>query len=126
KTYGYAGKGHAINAAIGQGGVDVTPLQQAVVYAAIGNGGYVYKPQIVRRLKTPDGRSVQEFAPQLARDGRLPIKPKNLQVVHKGLTLVVNQPGGTAFRSRLIDVQFAGKTGTAQVVKLGKQQQLKT
>jgi penicillin-binding protein 2 len=126
KTYGFAGKGHVINASIGQGGVDVTPLQQAVAYAAIGNGGYVYKPQIVRRLETPTGKAVQEFGPQLARDGRLPVKPETLQVVREALTLVVNQPGGTAYRSRLTDVQFAGKTGTAQVVKLGKQQQQKT
>jgi penicillin-binding protein 2 len=126
KAYGFAGKGHAINASIGQGGVDVTPLQQAVAYAAIANGGYVYKPQIVKRLETPDGRVVQEFGPQNAREGRLPIKPENLQIIREALTSVVNVPGGTAYRSRLPDIKFAGKTGTAQVAKLGGKQNLKT
>jgi len=125
KTYGFAGKGHAINASIGQGGVDVTPLQQAVAYAAIANGGFVYKPQIVRRVETADGRIKQEFPPVLARE-RLNIKPENLAIVREGLSMVVNQPGGTGYRSRLLDVKVAGKTGTAQVVKLGGKQNNKT
>jgi penicillin-binding protein 2 len=126
KVYGFNGKGHAINASIGQGGVDVTPLQQAVAYAAVANGGWVYRPQIVRRIENADGRVVQEFAPRLAREGRLPVKPEYLQLIRESLTKVVNEPGGTAYRSRLLDVRFAGKTGTAQVAKLGARQQLKT
>jgi penicillin-binding protein 2 len=126
KVYGFNGRGHAINASIGQGGVDVTPLQQAVAYAAVANGGFLYKPQIVRRIETGDGHIEQEFGPLLAREGRLPIKPENLQLIREALTLVVNKPGGTAYRSRLPDIQFAGKTGTAQVIKLGAKQNNKT
>ncbi len=126
KVYGFNGKGHAINASIGQGGVDVTPLQQAVAYAAIANGGYVYRPQVVRRIESADGRVVREFGPILAREGRVPAKPESLKVLREALTLVVNKPGGTGYRSRLPDLEFAGKTGTAQVVKLGAKQNNKT
>ena len=44
--------------------------------------------------------------------------------MRSGLVAVVNEPGGTAYRSRLPDLQFAGKTGTAQVMKLGQKQKL--
>ena len=121
-------RSHAINASIGQGEVNVTPLQQAVAYAAIANGGQVWKPQIVRRIESPDGKVLREFEPELdlanGREGKLDVKPEHLAAVRAGLTAVVNELGGTAYRSRLPDIQFAGKTGTAQVMKLGQKQKL--
>jgi len=123
-------RAHAINASIGQGEINVTPLQQAVAYAAIANGGTVWKPQIVQRIESPDGKVVKEFKPEPdvnnGREGKLGVKPEYLAAVRAGLVAVVNEPGGTAFRSRLPDLKFAGKTGTAQVVKLGQKQNLKT
>src|SRR5467141_4657475 len=75
-------RSHAINASIGQGEVNVTPLQQAVAYAAIANGGTVWTPQIVRRIETPEGKVVREFEPQPdvnnGRGGKLDVKPQNL------------------------------------------------
>ena len=128
KVYGAYTKGHAINAAIGQGEINVTPLQQAVAYAAIANGGTVFKPQIVRRVEGPDGHVVKEFQPELdlanGHQGKLDVKPQYLDAVKKGLYAVVNEVGGTAYRHRLVDVLFAGKTGTAQVVALGQKQKL--
>ena len=115
-------RAQAINAAIGQGEVNVTPLQQAVAYAAIANGGEVWVPQIVKRIESPDGKVLQQFQPQEAR--KLGVKETSLAAIRAGLVAVVNEPGGTAFRSRLPDVQFAGKTGTAQVMKLGQKQKL--
>jgi penicillin-binding protein 2 len=115
-------RSQAINASIGQGEINVTPLQQAVAYAAIANGGEVLRPQIVRRVETPEGRVVREFKPEVLR--KLPVKESSLAAVRAGLVAVVNEPGGTAYRSRLADVQFAGKTGTAQVMKLGQKQKL--
>ena len=115
-------RAHAINASIGQGEVNVTPLQQAVAYAAIANGGNVLRPQIVRRIEMPDGRVEREFKPDVLR--KLGLKDASLAAVRAGLVAVVNEPGGTAFRSRLRDVRFAGKTGTAQVMKLGQKQKL--
>ena len=128
KVFGTYTKGHAVNASIGQGEINVTPLQQAVAYAAIANGGTVWKPQHVKRIEAPDGRTLKEFAPERdlanGHDGRLDVKESSLALVRAGLVAVVNEPGGTAFRSRLPDVQFAGKTGTAQVVTLGSKQKL--
>lgn len=110
-------KGMALNTAIGQGDVNVTPLQLAVVYAAIGNGGHVYQPQVVERVETPEGKVLEEFAPKLVRD--IGMTPEQHAIMIDALTAVVNEPGGTAFRSRLGDVTVAGKTGTAQVARLG-------
>jgi len=123
-------RAHAINASIGQGEINVTPLQQAVAYAAIANGGTVWKPQIIQRIEAPDGKVVREFKPEPdvnnGHEGKLGVKPEYLAAVRAGLVAVVNEPGGTAYRSRLPDIKFAGKTGTAQVVKLGQKQNLKT
>jgi penicillin-binding protein 2 len=111
-------KGMALNSAIGQGDDNVTPLQLAMVYAAIANGGQVYQPQLVRRIETPDGARMEEFQPKLLRS--IDIHPNHRKVIVDALTAVVNEAGGTAFRSRLKDVVIAGKTGTAQVARLGK------
>ncbi len=110
-------KGMALNTAIGQGDVNVTPLQLAVLYAAVGNGGRVYQPQVVERIETPDGEVVQQYDAKLVRE--VPISPEHHAVLIDALTSVVNEPGGTAFRSRLSEVTVAGKTGTAQVARLG-------
>jgi penicillin-binding protein 2 len=121
-------RAHAINASIGQGEINVTPLQQAVAYAAIANGGNVLKPQIVLRIEAPDGRVLKSFQPEPdlnnGHGGKLEVKESSLQAIRAGLLAVVNEPGGTAYRSRLRDLTFAGKTGTAQVMKLGKAQKV--
>jgi len=110
-------KGMALNTAIGQGDVNVTPLQLAVVYAAIGNGGHVFQPQVVERIETPDGRVIEAFEPKVMRE--VEILPEQKKIIVDALSAVVNEPGGTAFRSRLGEVEVAGKTGTAQVARLG-------
>jgi penicillin-binding protein 2 len=111
-------KGLALNSVIGQGDVNVTPLQLTMVYATIANGGHVYRPQLVRRLETPDGRTIQEYQPEVLRE--MDFDPEARQVVVDALTAVVNEPGGTAYRARLPEVLIAGKTGTSQVIALGK------
>jgi penicillin-binding protein 2 len=111
-------KGMALNSVIGQGDVNVTPLQLTMAYAAVANGGHLYKPQLVRRLETPDGRTLQEFQPQVIRE--LDLDPEARALVVDALASVVNEAGGTGYRSRLADVRIAGKTGTAQVVAIGK------
>lgn len=110
--------GAALNAAIGQGAVNVTPLQLAMAYAAIANGGTLYRPQIVRRIERPDGSVVKAFGPVAVR--QIGADPSTIAFLHDALAGVVNTPGGTAWRSRLPDVVMAGKTGTAQVVAMGK------
>jgi penicillin-binding protein 2 len=109
-------RGMAVNLAIGQGDVNVTPMQQLVFYGALATN-VVWKPQVVLRVEDPDGKVLQEFAPQ--ERSRLALKKTTRDTVMKGLLAAVNEPYGTAYRSRLEDVVMAGKTGTAQVVKMG-------
>ncbi len=111
-------KGLALNTAIGQGDNNVTPMQLAVLYAALANGGTVYQPQVARRIETPSGEPLRSFEPVV--QGRLEVPKEHLAIVRRGLEMVVNEPGGTAYSKRLKDVRVAGKTGTAQVVRLGK------
>jgi penicillin-binding protein 2 len=110
-------KGMALNTSIGQGDVDVTPLQLAMVYATIANGGKYYRPQLVERIESPEGEVLKAFGPDHVRT--VDMAPEERKVVVDALVSVVNEPGGTAFRHRLKDVVVAGKTGTTQVVRLG-------
>ncbi|HEY6100203.1 MAG TPA: penicillin-binding protein 2, partial [Anaeromyxobacter sp.] len=109
-------KGMAVNLAIGQGDVNVTPMQQLVFYGALATG-VLWKPQVVLRVEDANGKVLQEFAP--AERGHLDVKKSTRDTVLRGLLAAVNEPFGTAWWSRLKDVTMAGKTGTAQVVKLG-------
>jgi len=110
-------KGLALNTAIGQGDVNVTPLQLAVLYSAVGNKGRVLQPQIVHRLETPEGKTLEAFSPKQVREIAMTDEQHKLLV--DALVSVVNEPGGTATRIRSPDVTIAGKTGTAQVARLG-------
>jgi penicillin-binding protein 2 len=116
-------KGMALNSAIGQGDDNVTPLQLAGVYAAIANGGTLYKPQLVQRIEDLDGRVVQPFYPEVVRT--VDMNPAHRKVIVEGLIAVTNEAGGTAFRAtqsykqKMKDIVVAGKTGTAQVVAIG-------
>jgi penicillin-binding protein 2 len=116
-TRGGYTKGMALNSSIGQGDDNVTPLQLAMVYAAIANGGTLYQPQLVRRLISADGQVEEALQPKVVRE--LHIDPEHHRILVDALSAVVNEPGGTAYRSRLPDIAIAGKTGTAQVVSLG-------
>ncbi|ACL64798.1 penicillin-binding protein 2 [Anaeromyxobacter dehalogenans 2CP-1] len=109
-------RGMAVNLSIGQGDVNVTPMQQLVFYGALATGK-IWKPQVVLRVEDPDGQVLQAFTPETR--GELPVKPSTRDTVLKGLLAAVNQPFGTAYSQRSADYVMAGKTGTAQVVKLG-------
>ncbi len=110
--------GFTLNAAIGQGNTKVTVLQLAMAYAALGNHGTLYAPQVVRSIESHDGKVEVDFAPQLRRTLALP--PDSLQAVLEGMHGVVNEPGGTAYKERTEKVDVAGKTGTAQVSKISQ------
>lgn len=107
-------KGETLSIVIGQGFNLTTPLQMAMVVAAIGNGGTRYRPQLVKTIRTADGNTLFESKPEAV--GKLPISDKTLQLVREGLFKAVNDRHGTAWRSRLAGVGMCGKTGTAQVV----------
>jgi penicillin-binding protein 2 len=104
--------GFTLNTSIGQGATTVTPLQLALAYAAMANGGTVYSPQLVRAVETTDGSVVQDFPPRVRQKAK--IAPENLARVNEALIAVVNDPKGTAYPVRDASLEVAGKTGTAQ------------
>jgi len=105
--------GDTLNASIGQGYVLATPMQVAVAYAALANGGTVYRPQVVRQIIRPGGEIVRDWAPDALR--RPNINPEYIKLINKALVDVVNDPGGTGGKARMKSVIVAGKTGTSQI-----------
>ncbi len=123
-------KGYVVNNSIGQGDIAVTPLQLAMAYAAIGNNGVLLAPQLVREIRDHEGNVIHQFAPVVR--WRIPIGPEFLTGMRTGLAQVLEQggtahglfwrrkPPGLAEWMRKSGVTLAGKTGTAQVVRMGK------
>lgn len=112
--------GETMVVAIGQGHITVTPLQMAVLYAAIANKGDIYKPHLVRAMER-GGKEISIYKPAPA--GRLPFNQKTLSIIRKGLYEVVQGHGekeGTGIMAKMEKVKAAGKTGTAQVVGKNK------
>ncbi len=107
--------GETVIAAIGQGYVLTTPLQLAVMTAALANGGKVLKPQIVNRIEDWNNQSTHLFEPELIR--QLDHSSAHLQAIQEGMFAVVNEPRGTGRPAQLEEVMVAGKTGTSQVVR---------
>ncbi len=106
-----------ISVGIGQGPLVVTPLQVAVMMAAIANGGTIYRPHALRMVEHagPDGNVTRlNVPPQELR--RVTLSPDVLRHVHDGLWKVVNEQGGTGGNARIDGLDIAGKTGTAQVI----------
>jgi len=108
--------GENIPIAIGQGFDLVTPLQLANAYAALANGGTVWRPRLVKQIEEADGRIIKMFPP--VKTGALKLSAQHLELIRKGLWGVVNEPGGTGGALRRAEGDVAGKTGTSQVVGL--------
>ena len=105
--------GETLSISIGQGFNLVTPLQMAVFIAAVGNGGTLYRPRIVKSIEDSEGNIVKSIEPEIT--GGLPASKETLSLVQKGLLEVVHGDRGTARRIRTKGINIAGKTGTAQV-----------
>jgi penicillin-binding protein 2 len=110
--------GETLSIAIGQGFNLVTPLQMAVFIGAVGNGGTLYRPRLVKTIEDSEGNIVKEIEPEIT--GGLPAGKETLKIVQNALLKVVHDERGTAKRIRLKDVEIAGKTGTAQVFSIKK------
>jgi len=108
--------GETLSVAIGQGFNLVTPIQMVALTAAVANGGMRFKPTLVKAIVAPDGEPVP--LPEPTPVGRLSASEKTLRLIREGLVNVVNTRSGTAWWARLEEVQFGGKTGTAQVVAM--------
>lgn len=93
----------------GQANVLVTPLQMAMVSAAIANGGVLMKPGLVQSIIAPDLKVLQEFSPEVFSK---PISNQSSQTMTK--LMVDNVANGAASNGRIGGVEVAGKTGTAQ------------
>ena len=106
----------AVNMSIGQGEVQVTPLQMARLFATIANDGRIYRPQLVQRVGIFGENPSFEMQPDMIRDAN--IKPEVIHMVQSALCSVTTEQGGTAEhifrRSPLQDLVVCGKTGTAQ------------
>ncbi|MEV6791379.1 penicillin-binding protein 2 [Streptomyces sp. NPDC051320] len=111
--------GDSVNYAIGQGDTLLTPIQEAVMYSAIANGGTMYQPSVGKAIISADGRTVQPIKPTVA--GKLPDTKKTVSYIDKALEGVVTS--GTAawqFGGWPQDkIALHAKTGTAEVA--GKQ-----
>ncbi len=107
-------RGETLSVAIGQGANLATPLQMAVMIAAVGNGGVLPTPRV---LKIAEGETVHENATSEPGEAyRLPASKKTLGIVKKGLWEVVNGSRGTARVAHVNGIDIIGKTGTSQVV----------
>ena len=107
-------EGETLSCAIGQSFVLATPLQLAMGYAALANGGSLHKPKIIKDVFLDSGKTTQSMETEVVNEIKL--KPSTLRLVKRGLWEAVNKHGGTAWWQRSRDVDMAGKTGTSQVV----------
>jgi penicillin-binding protein 2 len=122
--------GDTVNASIGQGFIEFSPLQLATNVAALCNGGNVYRPRVVQSVVDNEGNVLQEFAPVIKR--KIKGSREHLQLVRNGMRDVVNNLSGTAFVDPATgkrkfsysnpegepEIMIAGKTGTAEFGKV--------
>ena len=106
--------GDTINMVIGQGATQATPLQMALVCAAVANGGSLLQPHLVQRIDWPThfGLPPQVFGRTVRRE--LKVKPETLQIVRESMRLAVTTEHGTAGAMRTFPIPVAAKTGSAE------------
>jgi len=107
--------GETLSNAIGQGYVTVTPLQMAQAISTLAVGKR-FRPHFVKQVLSPDGEVVENYAPEMVAE--LPMKKSSLMQVREALRDVVAR--GTGNKANIPGIEVAGKTGTSQVVTLGK------
>ena len=103
--------GETMDAAIGQSFTLTTPLQMAMVYASIANGGFRYQPYLVNRIDKLDGTPMKIYSPEKV--GTIPISKATLDAIHQGLRMVMSK-NGTGSQFATYPIALAGKSGTAE------------
>ncbi len=119
---------YTANVSIGQGYDLVSPLQLAMVYATVANGGVSYYPRLIKDVVDAEGRSLVNSSgrlviprePRVHGDLRTDFTPAQIELARRGLWKVVNEAGGTGGKARLENIEVAGKTGSAQAMTDGK------
>jgi penicillin-binding protein 2 len=109
-------RGETVSTSIGQGFNLATPLQMAVAYAAIANGGQLVRPRLVLAVEGDAGTMATGPAPETT--GRVPVSDETLTRLLTALEGVVSESHGTGGRARVRGVRVGGKTGTSQVVRM--------
>jgi penicillin-binding protein 2 len=104
--------GETISVGIGQGAVAVTPIQMARAIGGIASGGRLVRPHVTNPTDLPPGVIPASNTPD---EVTVPMDPKNWEIITDAMAAVVN-PGGTAALSHLQNIDFAGKTGSAQTI----------
>ena len=108
--------GETLSFSVGQGYLNVTPLQLLVLISAVANGGKIFLPQVAEKVEDIYSNKLKEYPPVELE--RVNVSEKTLQIVQEALRGAVNDPHGTGSASALKDVKVAGKTGTAQVIAM--------
>jgi penicillin-binding protein 2 len=114
--------GDSANICFGQGEMAVTPMQMAVAYSAIANGGTILWPRLVERIEPQDpasGETATNFPSGLIRD-QIGVSARSLRILRDAMLSETEDPDGTgypAFHQSDLDLKLrvCGKTGTAQV-----------
>jgi penicillin-binding protein 2 len=110
--------GDTYNLSIGQGFLQITPLEVVTAMTAIANGGRLYQPQIVQKIVDKEKNIIKEIKPKIIRENF--IDPQNLQIVREGMRQAVtgkNSPQASAVLLNSLPVKVAAKTGTAELGK---------
>jgi penicillin-binding protein 2 len=108
--------GDNMNLAVGQGDLQATPLQVAVAYSALANGGTIVRPHVGAAIEDSQGGDIEEFSVKARR--KVKINAKDLDVVRGGLRRAVQEQGGTSYEVfkgwNMNRYPVYGKTGTAE------------
>lgn len=109
--------GDTCNLSIGQGFLSVTPLQMALLTAALANGGTLYAPRLVLGSRAPGAEAFERRPPAPA--ARVDLPPEAIRFVRQGMRDVVMSPNGTGRLAQIPETDAAGKTGTAEYGRKG-------
>jgi penicillin-binding protein 2 len=121
--------GENLSNAIGQGFMLLTPLQLALAYGTIGMDGKMFQPYLVKEVKDNDGKVIFQGSTQMLRDVQQPggngepaVSPETFATVKQALAQVFQGSHGTGARYKIPGISIGGKTGTAQLFQLTKEQ----